>query len=127
MTATTLPRLETRMDLWSAFAEWLQARTFLDAAEFFFVTLTVIGQRFNAGRDVRGYYFWVTSNVCAVILFASLGRWMSVLLYAYLAGECIRGIIVWRRLDAAKAQNPERDHAGGARLTESMGQARAGV
>lgn len=101
------------MELLSGFAEWLQARTFMDAAEFFFVTLTVIGQRFNAGRDVRGYYFWVTSNVCAVILFASLGRWMSVLLYSYLAIECIRGIIVWRRLDAQARQDPLRGAAAG--------------
>lgn len=101
------------MDLLHGIAGWLQERSFMDVAEFFFVTLTVIGQRFNAGRDVRGYYFWVTSNVCAVILFASLGRWMSVLLYAYLAGECIRGIIVWRRLDARSGQEPlERVPAG---------------
>lgn len=102
------------MDLWHAAGEWLQARTFMDAAEFFFVTLTVIGQRFNAGRDVRGYYFWVTSNVCAVILFASLGRWMSVLLYTYLAIECVRGIIVWRRLDAGASHKTMQGSAAGA-------------
>lgn len=75
----------------------------MDVAEFFFVAMTVLGQRYISGRDVRGYYFWVVSNCCAVILFSTLGRWLSVVLYAYLAFECVRGIIVWRRLDGVKS------------------------
>lgn len=92
------------IDMIAFLTHWLGARTFMDLAEVFFVTMTVIGQRYNAQRDVRGYYFWCVSNFCAVILFASLGRWMSVALYAYLGAECVRGIVTWRRLDAASGE-----------------------
>jgi nicotinamide riboside transporter PnuC len=102
------------MEQWNVFLDWVEARTFIDAAELFFVTLTVIGQRLNAGRDVRGYYFWITSNVCAVVFFCSLGRWMSVMLYTYLAAECIRGIIIWRRLEVQALKDAPYGAAAGA-------------
>lgn len=86
-------------DLLSAALAWLAQRTFMDVAELFFVVMTIAGQRLNASRDVRGYYFWVTSNICGVILFLALGRWMTAALYAWLGYECVRGIVTWRRLE----------------------------
>ena len=83
--------------------EWISNAGWVEAAEAFFVGMSIVGQHFIARRQAQGFYFWIVGNVVALALFASLGRWMTVALYAYFLWKAIEGIRVWRVLDAGSS------------------------
>lgn len=85
--------------LYQALAGWLAGAGWIDAAEAFFVTMSIVGQHFIARRQARGFYFWIAGNLVALVLFSSLGRWMTVALYVYFLWKSIEGIRVWRMLE----------------------------
>ncbi len=86
-------------DLLQSTLAWASTLKWIDAVEAVFVSLSMIGQHFNAKRDARGFHFWIVSNVGALVMFASLGRWMTCVLYLYYTYKCWEGIRTWKTLE----------------------------
>lgn len=98
---------------------WFSRQTWQDAAEAVFVGMSVVGQHYISQRRSAGFWFWLFGNVVALFLFASLGRWPTVGLYAYFTWKCISGIRTWKTLDtvsntheAQTPSSPKVAHAG---------------
>lgn len=83
-----------------AIMAWAQTLGWTDLVEFFFVCMSIVGQHFIAKRQSRGFYFWIAGNLAALVMFATLQRWMTFMLYVYFTWKSIEGVRTWRRLDA---------------------------
>ena len=59
----------------------------------------VIGQHHIAKRQVKGFYFWIAGNLAALVLFVSIGRWVTAVLYVYFLVMSLRGVRLWKALD----------------------------
>ena len=96
--------------------DWLLSRTWVDYAELYFVLMSVVGQHFIAQRRRTGFYFWFPGNVVAVVVYTSLGRYPTALLYLYFTYNCVTGNMKWRRLEqghhAAALTAPAADSRG---------------
>ncbi len=79
---------------------WVESMTWVDVMEFFFVTMSMVGQHYISQRNPRGFGFWIAGNVAALVMFVALGRWMTTLLYVYFLYMCFKGLVTWRKLDA---------------------------
>lgn len=88
--------------LWGMTSDLLRAITVLDVMEFFFVSMSVVGQSYISKRDIKGFYFWVAGNLVALVVFATIQRWMTFCLYGYFTWMSMRGIKTWRQLDQEK-------------------------
>lgn len=79
--------------------DWMLARSAADYAEMFFVFMSVVGQHYISQRKSMGFCFWLTGNLVAVALFASLGRIPTTILYIYFTYKCVTGWRHWRKLE----------------------------
>lgn len=84
---------------------WLAAAGWQEAAEVFFVLMSMLGQHFNSRREIRGFYFWVAANLSALVLFASLGRWLTCALQGYFLYKSVQGIRAWSELERREQLN----------------------
>lgn len=71
-----------------------------------FVVLSIIGQEFISRRKSKGFYFWIASNICGLVLFAIGNRPLMMLLYVYFLVRCIQGLATWRHLESKESQAP---------------------
>ncbi len=83
---------------------WLSGLAWTDVAEMLFVGASILGQQFITRRQARGFYVWIFGSVVAVLLFASLGRWMTCGLHLYFIWMSCQGIRNWAALDRTQAQ-----------------------
>jgi nicotinamide mononucleotide transporter len=102
-----------------ALQEWVAATTWVDATEFFFVTMSVVGQHFISQRNPRGFAFWIAGNVAALVMFCALQRWMTTMLYLYFLFMCFKGLTTWRKLDAGTDAHRGAAPEPGARLADA--------
>lgn len=94
---------QTVVALSGSLAAWLSSAGWEEGLEVFFVTMSVIGQHHIAKRQVQGFYFWIAGNVAALVLFVSIGRWVTATLYVYFLAMSLRGVWLWKSLDQASS------------------------
>ncbi len=104
-----------------AIQDWIGSISWIDAAEFFFVTMSVVGQHFISQRNPRGFAYWIAGNVAALIMFVALGRWMTVLLYCYFLWMCFKGLATWRKLDARSNEDGHAAASAGQPVARPVG------
>lgn len=90
-------------DWFTGFYSWPESVLSLvgwqDLVEVFFVGMSILGQHFNAKREVRNFYFWAIGNLGALVLFSSMERWLTCFLYLYFLYKSLQGIRVKTRLE----------------------------
>lgn len=59
--------------------------------------VALTGTIFNAERDVRGFLFWVISNMYMTIRFAYIGEYAQACLFLVYTVLAVRGIIAWTK------------------------------
>jgi len=90
---------QTVVSLSESVASWWLNAGWEEALEAFFVAMSVIGQHHIAKRQVKGFYFWIAGNLAALVLFVSIGRWVTAVLYVYFLVMSLRGVRLWKALD----------------------------